>query len=130
MKFGKSYYTATTSLPEEWRQRAIDYKQLKKLINRVVLELEHLGLNPAVLQRLLTDAPIGASNRETILDQTSTSSRAEDTQIVTTEEVEFDFPWGSGVIYEIDPWYKRLSSGPFEVTRGPLETTCPSSGRT
>ncbi|KAG8882728.1 hypothetical protein FRB97_007868 [Tulasnella sp. 331] len=102
MKFGKSYYTATTSLPEEWRQRAIDYKQLKKLINRVVLELEHLGLNPAVLQRLLTDAPIGASNRETILDQTSTSSRAEDTQIVTTEEVEFDFPWGSGVIYEID----------------------------
>ncbi|KAG8849324.1 hypothetical protein FRB96_000860 [Tulasnella sp. 330] len=125
MKFGKSYYTATTSLPEEWRQRAIDYKQLKKLINRVVLELEHLGLNPAVLQRLLTDAPIGASNRETILDQTSTSSRAEDTQIVTTEEVEFDFPWGSGVIYEIDQSQPGISDSPVVHLRLPVVRSRP-----
>lgn len=55
MKFGKSYMEtlASPSFPQEWREGAIEYKQLKKLINGVVAELESLGLGADVLRDLM-----------------------------------------------------------------------------
>ncbi|KAG8934153.1 hypothetical protein FRC01_004793 [Tulasnella sp. 417] len=57
MKFGKTYTAIIydPTFPQEWRDKAIDYRQLKKLINQVVVELSALGLNPAVLQRFITE---------------------------------------------------------------------------
>ncbi|KAG8958668.1 hypothetical protein FRC03_008923 [Tulasnella sp. 419] len=55
MKFGKTYSALiyNPDFPEEWREKAIDYRQLKKLINQVVIELHSLGLNPAILRHVL-----------------------------------------------------------------------------
>lgn len=44
---------ASPSFPKEWREGAIEYKQLKKLINGVVAELESLGLGADVLRDLI-----------------------------------------------------------------------------
>ncbi len=55
MKFGKTYMEtmADPSFPEEWRNGALEYKHLKKLINGVVAELESIGLGADVLRELL-----------------------------------------------------------------------------
>ncbi|KAF5366316.1 hypothetical protein D9758_005713 [Tetrapyrgos nigripes] len=53
MHFSKTYSKLLQDLPPELRQNAIQYRQLKKLINQVVLELSSLGLSPQVLQELL-----------------------------------------------------------------------------
>ncbi|KAE8230127.1 hypothetical protein CF326_g4879 [Tilletia indica] len=55
MKFAKTYIStlASSSFPEEWKRGAVDYKQLKKLINGVVQELEDIGLGADVLKDLL-----------------------------------------------------------------------------
>ncbi|RDB26687.1 Transcriptional regulator of yeast-form-adherence 3 [Hypsizygus marmoreus] len=53
MHFSKTYAQLLLSLPPELRENAIQYRQLKKLINQVVRELSSLGLSPAVLQELL-----------------------------------------------------------------------------
>lgn len=55
MKFGKTYMEtmADPSFPKEWREGAIEYKHLKKLINGVVAELESLGLGADVLRELI-----------------------------------------------------------------------------
>ncbi|KAG8762850.1 hypothetical protein FRC12_008814 [Ceratobasidium sp. 428] len=55
MKYGKTYSAllSTSSWPQEWRDLALDYSGLKKLLNRVVEELAAQGLNPVVLNELL-----------------------------------------------------------------------------
>ncbi|KAF6767559.1 SPX, N-terminal [Kalmanozyma brasiliensis GHG001] len=55
MKFGKTYMEtmADPAFPEEWRNGALEYKHLKKLINGVVAELESIGLGADVLRELL-----------------------------------------------------------------------------
>ncbi|KAF5381778.1 hypothetical protein D9615_005505 [Tricholomella constricta] len=53
MHFSKTYTQLLLSLPPELRENAIQYRQLKKLINQIVRELSSLGLSPAVLQELL-----------------------------------------------------------------------------
>ncbi|KAF9244265.1 SPX domain-containing protein [Melanogaster broomeanus] len=53
MHFSKTYAQLLLSLPPELRDNAIQYRQLKKLINQVVTELNTLGLSPSVLQQLL-----------------------------------------------------------------------------
>ncbi|GAA5938374.1 hypothetical protein JCM1841_006722 [Sporobolomyces salmonicolor] len=79
MKFGKTYLESLEQVPEEWRQQAIEYRKLKKVINRVASELEELGLTSEVLRELLDSqrtnttsaapapaaASNGAANRET-----------------------------------------------------------------
>ncbi|PWN53937.1 hypothetical protein IE53DRAFT_383516 [Violaceomyces palustris] len=66
MKFGKTYMEtiADPSFPKEWRQGAIEYKYLKKLINGVVAELESLGLGADVLRELLV--PPGEEAQESV----------------------------------------------------------------
>ncbi|KAG6866165.1 hypothetical protein C0991_008119 [Blastosporella zonata] len=53
MHFSKSYTQLLQSLPPELRENAIQYRELKKLINQIVLELSSLGLSPALLHDLL-----------------------------------------------------------------------------
>ncbi|KAG9000855.1 hypothetical protein FRB90_011724 [Tulasnella sp. 427] len=74
MKFGKTYTALIydPTFPQEWRDRAIDYRQLKKLINQVVIELSSLGLNPAVLQRFIT----GPSQAVSLATQASSEGSA------------------------------------------------------
>ncbi|KAF9072036.1 SPX domain-containing protein [Rhodocollybia butyracea] len=53
MHFSKTYAKLLLDLPPELRENAIQYRQLKKLIHQVVVELSSLGLRPEVLHRLL-----------------------------------------------------------------------------
>ncbi|CAL1710707.1 unnamed protein product [Somion occarium] len=56
MHFSKTYAQLLLSLPPDLRDNAIEYRQLKKLINKVVKELTSLGLSPDLLQQLLQHA--------------------------------------------------------------------------
>ncbi|GAA6010494.1 hypothetical protein JCM10207_001332 [Rhodosporidiobolus poonsookiae] len=53
MKYGKQYLESLENVPEEWRKQAIEYRKLKKVINRVASELKDLGLTSEVLKDLL-----------------------------------------------------------------------------
>ncbi|KAH9475912.1 hypothetical protein JR316_0011473 [Psilocybe cubensis] len=53
MHFSKTYTQLLQSLPPEMRDNAIEYRQLKKIINQIVSELSELGLQPAVLHELM-----------------------------------------------------------------------------
>jgi E3 ubiquitin-protein ligase BAH len=44
MKFAKTLENTATELPVEWRPYVINYKSLKKCINRIVAEIEFRGL--------------------------------------------------------------------------------------
>lgn len=50
------------SFPQEWREKGLEYKELKKLINGVVAELEGLGLGADVLRELLEPPEQAAAN--------------------------------------------------------------------
>lgn len=56
MKFAKVFQQVLDDdhIPEEWVSSAIQYKALKKCINRVVEELEEFGLEKETLQALLS----------------------------------------------------------------------------
>ena len=43
MHFSKTYSQLLLTLPPDLRERVIEYRQLKKLINQIVLELTALG---------------------------------------------------------------------------------------
>jgi hypothetical protein len=85
MKFGKSYMEtlANPSFPQEWREGAIEYKQLKKLINGVVAELESLGLGADVLRDLMvppeekTEEKVTPDNGHTTVTQESDREAAD-----------------------------------------------------
>ncbi|CUA72004.1 Transcriptional regulator of yeast form adherence 3 [Candida albicans SC5314] [Rhizoctonia solani] len=55
MKYGKTYSSllSTPTWPQEWKDLALDYRGLKKLVNGVVEELATQGLNHEVLLELL-----------------------------------------------------------------------------
>ncbi|KAI6000889.1 hypothetical protein EDD15DRAFT_1806888 [Pisolithus albus] len=53
MHYSKTYSQLLLTLSPELRDNAIEYRQLKKLINETVVELYSLGFTPAVLQQLL-----------------------------------------------------------------------------
>ncbi|WVF67671.1 hypothetical protein IAT40_002430 [Kwoniella sp. CBS 6097] len=55
MKYGKEFQQILegSSFPPDWKESAIEYRQLKKLIKNVVSELTAMGLSPDVLHRLL-----------------------------------------------------------------------------
>ncbi|QRW20956.1 RING finger protein [Rhizoctonia solani] len=55
MKYGKTYSSllSTPTWPQEWKDLALDYRGLKKLVNGVVDELSAQGLNHEVLLSLL-----------------------------------------------------------------------------
>nr|XP_018261824.1 uncharacterized protein I303_06269 [Kwoniella dejecticola CBS 10117]OBR83982.1 hypothetical protein I303_06269 [Kwoniella dejecticola CBS 10117] len=55
MKYGKEFQhiLEDSSFPPEWKDSAIEYGRLKKLIKNVVHELTSMGLSPHVLNKLL-----------------------------------------------------------------------------
>ncbi|KAF8955392.1 SPX domain-containing protein [Flammula alnicola] len=53
MHFSKTYSQLLLSLPPDLRDNAIQYRQLKKIINQIVTELSSLGLRPALLHELI-----------------------------------------------------------------------------
>ncbi|KAI1787213.1 SPX domain-containing protein [Ganoderma leucocontextum] len=53
MHFSKTYAQLLLTLPPDLRESAIQYRQLKKIINQVVAELTSLGLSPDVLQGVI-----------------------------------------------------------------------------
>lgn len=55
MHFSKTYAQLLLGLPPELQENAIEYRQLKKLINKVVVELSSLGLSPEILHELLEE---------------------------------------------------------------------------
>ncbi|KAI0700651.1 SPX domain-containing protein [Cerioporus squamosus] len=57
MHFSKTYAQLLLTLPPELRESAIQYRQLKKIINQIVAELTSLGLSPDILQGVLQPAP-------------------------------------------------------------------------
>ncbi|KAJ6460948.1 SPX domain-containing protein [Mycena sanguinolenta] len=63
MHFSKTFTEILASLPPEFAENAVDYRQLKKLINELVTELASLGLGPAVLQDLLKARDEAAATR-------------------------------------------------------------------
>ncbi|KAF7370129.1 hypothetical protein MSAN_00643100 [Mycena sanguinolenta] len=63
MHFAKTFAEILASLPPEFAANAVDYRQLKKLINELVTELASLGLGPAVLRDLLNVRDQDAATR-------------------------------------------------------------------
>lgn len=54
MKFAHEYEAALKQegYPDRWVQSAISYRQLKKCIKKVEMELSHIGLDPETLGQL------------------------------------------------------------------------------
>ncbi|KAF7368930.1 hypothetical protein MVEN_00219200 [Mycena venus] len=61
MHFSKTFSQLLQELPPDLRDNAVDYRQLKRLINQLVKELASLGLGPEVLQDLLQASAKGKS---------------------------------------------------------------------
>ncbi|KAM5543773.1 hypothetical protein V8D89_002390 [Ganoderma adspersum] len=53
MHFSKTYAQLLLTLPPDLRESAIQYRQLKKIINQIVAELTSLGLSPDLLQGVI-----------------------------------------------------------------------------
>ncbi|KAJ2927379.1 hypothetical protein H1R20_g9717, partial [Candolleomyces eurysporus] len=67
MHFSKTYAQILQELPPDLRENAIQYRQLKKLINRIVSELSSLGLSPTVLQELINEGALSEeANADTV----------------------------------------------------------------
>lgn len=124
MHFSKTYTQLLLSLPPELRTNAIEYRQLKKLINQVVQELSSLGLSPEILHTVLhattsgdfqssiTDAGVtsvtqeekGKGKEEAVL-LSSPSDLAELTELLgpnapdtTKVQILYEFPVHGGLI--------------------------------
>ncbi|KJA21745.1 hypothetical protein HYPSUDRAFT_87754 [Hypholoma sublateritium FD-334 SS-4] len=57
MHFSKTYAQLLLDLPPDLRDNAVQYRELKKVINQIVGELSSLGLQPALLQELIAPPP-------------------------------------------------------------------------
>ncbi|KAI5970278.1 hypothetical protein CANMA_000630 [Candida margitis] len=65
MKFAKTLErTLAEDIPEEWVEAAIKYKALKKCINKVVDELQFLGLEQNKLKLILNDKVVDVGDDE------------------------------------------------------------------
>lgn len=128
MHFSKTYTQLLLTLPPELRDNAIQYRQLKKLINKVVLELNELGLDPSVLSALLA-----AEGSVSIAETPRISIHSDSTEGKNTEDSQAPSSY-SKIVYElhndqdrIEPrlrvWKQRLGS--FGTSTEPLES--PSS---
>ncbi|RCK64906.1 Transcriptional regulator of yeast-form-adherence 3 [Candida viswanathii] len=67
MKFAKTLERTLEQdeIPQQWIEAAIQYKALKKCINKVVTELEFLGLQKNTLKLLLNDKVVEMNDSET-----------------------------------------------------------------
>ncbi|KZP27710.1 hypothetical protein FIBSPDRAFT_917852 [Athelia psychrophila] len=115
MHFSKTYTQLLLSLPPELREHAIEYRQLKKLINKVVNELESLGLQPSVLQELLTsgDEPTAEGDAISLLETISSSA-----SICKAPRAVYEFSSASpeSIQPQLRLWVKGHQSGPIDFS--------------
>ncbi|PIL27215.1 hypothetical protein GSI_10359 [Ganoderma sinense ZZ0214-1] len=87
MHFSKTYAQLLLTLPPDLRDSAIQYRQLKKIINQIVAELTSLGLSPDILQGAIQPpSPVNDKGKKQL-------DSAQDSQFVPHAS-------GSRVIYE------------------------------
>lgn len=65
MKFAKTFESTAKTVPNEWKPFLIHYKELKRIINQIVQELESRGLPSTLLAVLSHD---GMLRREYPID--------------------------------------------------------------
>ena len=67
MKFGQEYQKALAKedFPEHWRESAIEYKHLKKVINKIHKELKEIGLDGATLEHMNEWTALPPTNHDT-----------------------------------------------------------------
>ncbi|KDQ52928.1 hypothetical protein JAAARDRAFT_39876 [Jaapia argillacea MUCL 33604] len=140
MHFSKTYTQLLLSLPPELRENAIEYRQLKKLINQVVLELSSLGLSPPLLHELLqspdksnqSSPDINTPNLPEPRDHES-SSLVESTQHVHHPKVVYELADGSdGVHPRLRLWIDSPEDDPegrFLVFESEPEEEGPNSSK-
>lgn len=122
MHFSKTYSQLLLTLPPELRENAVQYRQLKKIINQLVQELSSLGLSPTVLQQLLEQqnpASLTAQIEE-IRQQCDRVSNGDDDHQPHACTVAYEF---SGTSSHIEPRL-RLS------VKHPTDATDTASGHT
>lgn len=128
MHFSKTYSQLLLTLPPELRENAIQYRQLKKLINQLVQELSSLGLSPIVLQQLLAQqhpASLTAQIEEIRqqCDRVSDSDDSDDHQQHATVVYEF-----TGTSSHIEPRLRLSVKYPTDATDvASGHTTTPAS---
>ncbi|KAF9553445.1 hypothetical protein CPC08DRAFT_744734 [Agrocybe pediades] len=95
MHFSKTYTQLLLSLPPELRDNAIQYRQLKKIINQIVSELDSHGLKPALLHELI-DSSESASVPEPDPEHHDSCAENDDS---TEDTIKFSQP---RVVYELN----------------------------
>ncbi|KAF8342720.1 SPX domain-containing protein [Cantharellus anzutake] len=90
MKFGKTYTTLLASLPEAWRESAIEYIKLKKIIGNTVKELEEIGLDPNTLHQILhpVEEPEDPSSTQIIFQLTASKDDQAGHHLRSDENIE------------------------------------------
>ncbi|KIK03290.1 hypothetical protein K443DRAFT_676956 [Laccaria amethystina LaAM-08-1] len=103
MHFSKTYARLLLTLPPELRENAIQYRQLKRLINQIVTELSSLGLSPALLQELISPLPAAPTDVDDRTDQVSLADSESDTSEVLPSDIEEWFKTSGfpKVVYEL-----------------------------
>lgn len=92
MKFSKSYLQTMTdpAFPKEWREKGMEYKELKKLINGVVAELESLGLSADVLRDLLEPPETAKGSDDSTIPRKRAARRVNRSRSGSGSETESD----------------------------------------
>lgn len=90
MKYAAEYerILQESNFPMEWKEHAIEYKHLKKLIKNVSNELSGLGLNPVVLNRLLH--PPHSTSSSPVAGESPTDTESS-TNGDNEDDIELDF---------------------------------------
>ncbi|BGP51244.1 hypothetical protein JCM10450v2_007173 [Rhodotorula kratochvilovae] len=96
MKYGKALADQLDSLPEEWRQQAIEYRKLKKVINRVASELKDLGLTSEVLKELLSQPAASSSSTSSPAAGPSSPPKAASSPLPSADTLRWADQAGSG----------------------------------
>ncbi|KAF9479813.1 hypothetical protein BDN70DRAFT_878342 [Pholiota conissans] len=80
MHFSKTYAQLLLDLPPDLRDNAVQYRQLKKVINQIVGELSSLGLKPALLHELIeaSEAASASTSTSTPSDPVASTSAHDD----------------------------------------------------
>ncbi|KAI9146459.1 hypothetical protein BKA69DRAFT_27438 [Paraphysoderma sedebokerense] len=91
MKFAKTLTSIASQLPEEYLYYTIDYKTFKKLLNRVVKELETQGLSETLLHQIhlgpnqSSSTPIPSTKLSYVLSPVSSNEASESTSEISSE---------------------------------------------
>ncbi|KDR79100.1 hypothetical protein GALMADRAFT_242961 [Galerina marginata CBS 339.88] len=101
MHYSKTYAQLLQGLPPELRDNAIQYRQLKKIINQIVDELSSYGLKPEFLHELIESSKAGALQHTGALhdDPSSSSTHSSEDERLSTPIFTHTHP---RAVYELD----------------------------